>query len=68
MSFETNKVFFDVFFAIEGQSKIPVKGEILINNLIKTGKFTKVESENYIREMLRAAVIYESKPNHYNFI
>lgn len=68
MSLKINKVFFDVFLAIEGEDKIPVDEDILISNLIKTGKFTKDESNNCIRAMLRNVSIYESKPYHYNSI
>jgi len=56
----------DTLSELEGELKKPVEERILIQEIIKSGKFNEEESRNYIRRMLRNASIYESKPGFYN--
>ena len=69
-----NKIeeFIQCLKSLEGDNKVPISEQFLIESLFKTGSFGSdtnfIENlpRTYIRKMLRDASIYESKPNHYN--
>jgi len=42
-----------------------VPGKVLVDELEKTGKFTRDEANSYIKRFLREAIIWENTPNHY---
>jgi len=65
---ETNKMqlFMDILKSLEGEHKSPVEEKQLVEELVKTEKFTEDEAKNFIRKMAREASIYESSPGHYN--
>ena len=58
--------FMEILQTLEGEPKKPVEESKLIEELVKTEKFTEEEARNIVRKMVREASIYESKPGHYN--
>lgn len=62
------RLFLDILKKFEGDNKKPVSHNILVQELIATGKYQESEAKNYIRRMLREASIYESMPEHYNAV
>ena len=60
------QLFLDTLRRQEGDNKVEVKEDILIDELVGTGKFTQEDARNHIRMMLREANIYESRPGCYN--
>jgi len=57
-----------VMKALEGEHKSPVEENQIVEELVKSEKFTEEEAKNYIRKMARDSSIYESKPGHYNIV
>ena len=60
--------FMGILQTLEGEPKKPVEESKLIEELVKTEKFTEEEARNIVRKMVREASIYESKPGHYNTV
>ena len=60
--------FMEILQTLEGEPKKPVEEKQLIEELVKTEKFTEEEARNIVRKMVRDAAIYESKPGHYNTV
>ena len=60
--------FMGILQTLEGEPKKPVEESKLIEELVKTEKFTEEEARNIVRKMVREAAIYESKPGHYNTV
>jgi len=60
--------FMGILKTLEGEPKKPVEEKQLIEELVKTEKFTEDEARNIVRKMVRDAAIYESKPGHYNTV
>ena len=60
--------FMGILQTLEGEPKKPVEEKQLIEELVKTEKFTEEEARNIVRKMVREASIYESKPGHYNTV
>ena len=60
--------FMEILQTLEGEPKKPVEEKQLIEELVKTEKFTEDEARNIVRKMVREASIYESKPGHYNTV
>jgi len=60
------QLFMDVLKALEGDNRAPVEEEKFVNELVKSEKYTEESSRRMIRQMLREASIYESRPGHYN--
>ncbi len=60
--------FMEILQTLEGEPKKPVEESKLIEELVKTEKFTEEEARNIVRKMVREASIYESKPGHYNTV
>jgi hypothetical protein len=54
-----NQLFTEVFNALSGQNKSDVEGEVLINELIKTGRFSKSEIDKMIRKAMEDGYIFE---------
>jgi replicative DNA helicase Mcm len=59
-------LFMDIMASLEGEHKSPVDEKQLVEELVKTQKFTVEEAKNFIRRMARDSAIYESTPGHYN--
>ena len=59
-------LFMDIMASLEGEHKSPVDEKQLVEELVKTQKFTDEEAKNFIRRMARDSAIYESTPGHYN--
>ena len=62
------QLFMDVMKSLEGEHKTPVDEKQLVEELVKTEKYTDEEAKNFIRKMARDSSIYESKPGHYNIV
>tara|TARA_B100001123_G_scaffold104476_1_gene121113 strand:- start:5160 stop:7241 length:2082 start_codon:yes stop_codon:yes gene_type:complete len=62
------QAFMEILQTLEGEPKKPVEESKLIDELVKTEKFTEEEARNIVRKMVREASIYESKPGHYNTV
>ena len=62
------QLFMDVMKSLEGEHKTPVEEKQLVEELVKTEKYTDEEAKNFIRKMARDSSIYESKPGHYNIV
>ena len=60
--------FMEILQTLEGEPKKPVEESKLIEELVKTEKFTEEDARNIVRKMVREASIYESKPGHYNTV
>jgi len=58
-------LFFDVFNLLSGPEKKPVGERALVDELIKTGKFTEDEAKGLIRQASRDGTIYETQPGFY---
>jgi replicative DNA helicase Mcm len=59
------QMFFDVFNALSGAEKNPVEGKQLIEELVKSGKFTEEEAKAFITRANRNGTIYEVKSGFY---
>ncbi|RNJ74833.1 MAG: ATPase [Nitrosopumilus sp. D6] len=60
------QLFMDVLRQLETDNKSPVAEKALVEELIKTEKFTEEEAHKYIQRMIKESTIYESRPSHYN--
>lgn len=58
-------LFFDVFNLLSGPEKNPVGEKAVVDELIKTGKFTEDEAKGLIRQAKRDGTIYETQPGFY---
>lgn len=58
--------FLNILSVLEGDERKPVDADTFLEELVKTGKFSEFEAENYIQRMLNESLIYESKPGYYN--
>ncbi|MEM3098619.1 MAG: minichromosome maintenance protein MCM [Nitrososphaerales archaeon] len=59
------QMFFDVFNILSGAEKNPVDGKQLIEELVKSGKFTEEEAKAFITRANRNGTIYEVKSGFY---
>lgn len=66
----TSKVhtFMKTLVILEGNTKKPVRQDILVQELCKTNEFTEEESKKYIQRYMKECFIYESSPLHYNSV
>ena len=54
---------------LEGEEKYPVLAKILIDKLLKSGKFsTEKEITAWIKKLQNESTIYESKPGYFNIV
>ncbi|MDE1863724.1 MAG: hypothetical protein KGI33_12580 [Thaumarchaeota archaeon] len=60
--------FFHVMRSLEGDGKNPVEHDILIEGLVKSGRFTQDEAERMVDGMRTRGRIYESRPDRYNTV
>ena len=61
--------FMETLRSLEGDDKSPVSEQDLVDELIKSEKFTdEDEVRRFIRKMQNEASIYESKPGHWNTV
>ena len=68
MEISKGGLFMKTIKQLEGNKKVPVKEDELVQELEKTGKFTGKKAKQYIKRFLREASIYESKPGYYNAV
>ena len=61
-----SQVFMDILRTLEGDEKVPVPEKTLLDELTKTNMFDHLEAKQFLDKMKNSAMIYESKPNHYN--
>lgn len=61
-------IFRTIVRKLEGDDKIPVKGNILANELEAAGGFTPDEANDLIEKMNTNSIIYQSKPGYYNLV
>lgn len=66
IDFIKEQVFMIVLKNLEGDNKNPVEESLLVEELIKTGEFTKDESNQFGLKMLREGTILTMKPGSYN--
>ncbi|MFQ5920809.1 MAG: minichromosome maintenance protein MCM, partial [Nitrososphaerales archaeon] len=59
------QVFFDVFNSLSGPEKSAVEEKQLIEELVKSGKFTEDEARHMVTKANREGIIYESPPGFY---
>lgn len=59
------QMFYDVFNTLSGPEKNPVEGKQLLDELVKTGKFTEEEARALITRANRNGTIYEVKSGFY---
>ena len=60
------QLFMDVLKGMEGDNKVSVDERRLVDELVKTEKFTEEDAHNYIQRMVKEGTIYEPKSGHYN--
>ena len=60
------QLFMDVLRSLEGETKVPVPERDLVQELVKTEKFTDDDAHNFIKKMQKDSTIYESQSGHYN--
>ena len=59
----------DTMKELEGEEKYPVLAQILIDKLVKSGKFaTEKEVTKMVRKLTYNAAIYECKPGYFNTV
>jgi len=58
-------LFLDTFNLLSGPEKNPVGEKALVDELIKTGKFTEDEVKGLIRQANRDGTLYETQPGFY---
>ena len=58
--------FMDILKKLEGRNKKAVPEDLLLKKLMNTGNFGLNEAKDTLRQLLREASVYESKPGHYN--
>jgi replicative DNA helicase Mcm len=56
------KTFMEVFRGLTGTENNDVEDKVLVNELIKTGKFSDEEAKKYIQKFNREGQIFERKP------
>jgi replicative DNA helicase Mcm len=56
------KTFMEVFRGLTGAENSDVEDKALVDELIKTGKFTDEEARKYIQKFNREGQIFERKP------
>ncbi|RMF31167.1 MAG: ATPase [Candidatus Nitrosothermus koennekii] len=59
------QLFFDIFKALAGPEDESVEREKLVEELVKTGRFSEDEANELIDRMNREGVIYETKAGYY---
>lgn len=59
------QLFYDIFNTLSGPDKNPVEGKQLVEELVKTGKFTEEEAKSLITRANRNGTIYEVKSGFY---
>ena len=60
------QLFMDTLKSLEGDNAVPVEERVLVEELVRSEKFSEEEARRYILRMLREASIYYTKPGHYN--
>lgn len=55
----------EVFKRLSGESKQPVEDKAFYEEMAKTGKFTREQSEKIFQDMWKAGVIYEVRAHHF---
>ena len=60
------QLFMDVLKSLEGDRKVPVPEEDLLNEMAGTGKFTPEDARKFLQKMISEGIIYETRPGHYN--
>tara|TARA_B100001123_G_C15233163_1_gene996004 strand:- start:131 stop:1030 length:900 start_codon:yes stop_codon:yes gene_type:complete len=60
------QLFMEAIKSLEGEHKTPVERKLLVEELVKSEKFTQQEADTFIVKMARNSSIYESKPEHFN--
>jgi replicative DNA helicase Mcm len=55
----------EVLKRLEGDEKKPVERRVLVDELVKTGKFTEEDADKTIRTMFKEGLIYEAKPGFF---
>ncbi len=58
--------FMNIFKLLEGDLRIPVKRENLIEELIKSGRFTESDANLYFDKLFEEKFFYESQSGYYN--
>jgi len=59
------KLFMETFNAVSSTNRNDVNEVIFIDELVKTGKFSKEESKEYIFKAIQNGQIYEKQPGSY---
>ncbi|MFQ5921094.1 MAG: ATPase, partial [Nitrososphaerales archaeon] len=59
------QLFFDIFNSLSGAEKEAVEEKKLVEELVKTGKFTEDEARQLITKATREGIIYETSPGSY---
>ena len=62
------QAFMEMIKALEGTPRQPVPEDALLDDLEKSGKFTRETARIFIEKMLASSVIFESRPGHYNTV
>ncbi len=57
--------FFDVFKRLAGSGNTPVKSDVLIDELVKSNKFTEKEGKEFVTKAHRNGTIYEVERDYY---
>ena len=60
------QLFMDILKSLEGDNKIPVPENDILTEMVNTGKFEPEEARKFFQKMINEAIIYETKPGHYN--
>jgi hypothetical protein len=60
------KLFMEVFNGLSGIDRNDVEEQYLINELVKTGKFLKEETQDYIKKAMGNGQIYERRSGFYS--
>ncbi|MEM2855687.1 MAG: minichromosome maintenance protein MCM [Candidatus Nitrosocaldaceae archaeon] len=59
------QIFFDIFKKLGGVEEKAVERDALVNELVKSGRFSEEEANALIDKLNREGVIYETKPGYY---
>ncbi|MDE1863559.1 MAG: hypothetical protein KGI33_11695 [Thaumarchaeota archaeon] len=60
--------FFHTMRSLEGNEKRPVEQDVLIEELVRSGRFTQDDAESMVDGMRTRGRIYESRPGRYNTV
>lgn len=60
--------FFHTMRSLEGNEKNPVEHDVLIEELVRSGRFAQDDAERMVDGMRTRGRIYESKPGRYNTV